>query len=262
MSRKTPVQTVTGRIPHQGPRRRDARSTFDKPKPDGRPATIVLADDHTVVRRGLRTLLEEAGFEIAAEAGDTATALRKVGAYKPDVLVLDLSMPGGSSLQAIPTVVEKSPRTAIVVLTMHDDTEFARAALRNGASGFVVKEAADSELLEAVQEALNGHEYVSTRLGAKIAAEPLPRPLDGLTDRELEVLRLVALGYTNKEIALQLRLSDRTIESHRARIQHKIGRFSRVELVAYARERDLITGSRHDNGPSTSWPAIQAGLPR
>lgn len=207
-------------------------------------------------------LLEEAGFEIAAEAGDTATVLRKVGAYKPDVLILDLSMPGGSSLQAIPIVVEKSPRTAIVVLTMHDETEFVRAALRNGASGFVVKEAADSELLDAVREALNGHEYVSTRLGAKIAAEPRALPLDGLTDRELEVLRLVALGYTTKEIAWQLRLAGRTIESHRTSIQHKIGRFSRVELAAYAREHDLITGSRHGNSPSTSWPAVQARPPR
>jgi two-component system, NarL family, response regulator NreC len=221
-----------------------------KPTPDGVGATIVLADDHPLVRRGLRMLLEEAGFKITAEAGDTSAAVRKVSAYKPDVLILDLSMPDGSSLQAIPTVVEKSPGTAIVVLTMHHETAYARVALRTGASGFVVKEAADSELLEAVREALSGHEYLSTRLGATIAAESEPARLDGLSDREVEVLRLLALGYTNKEIARQLCLAGRTIESHRARIQRKIGRFSRAELVAYALERDLITPSPHDNGSS------------
>ena len=139
---------------------------------------------------------------------------------------------------------------------MHDETEIARMALRNGASGFVVKETADSELLEAVRAAVSGHEYLSTRLGARIAVEREPEPL-GLTDRELEVLRLVALGYTSTEIARQLHLAGRTIESHRVRIQRKIGRFSRAELFAYARERDLITPSPRDNSPSNSGPESQ-----
>jgi two-component system response regulator NreC len=250
MSTAKPADAVAGGIARHSRDRRDARSAFDNPTTDAASATIVLADDHPMVRRGLRTLLEKAGFTIAAEAEDTATALRKVRAYKPDVLILDLSMPDGSSLQAIPTVVEKSPGTAIVVLTMHDDTEFARAALRNGASGFVVKEAADSELLEAVQAAVSGHEYLSTRLGARIAVEPEPAPL-GLSAREPDVLRLVALGYTSTEIARQLRLAGRTIESHRVRIQRKVGRFSRAELVAYALEHDLITLSPHDDRLST-----------
>jgi two-component system, NarL family, response regulator NreC len=249
MSTAKPADTVARAIARHSRERRDPGPAFDKPTPDGERATIVLADDHTVVRRGLRMLLEEAGFTIAAEAGDTAMALRKVRAYKPDVLILDLSMPGGSGLQAIPTVVEKSPGTAIVVLTMHDETAYARAALRNGASAFVVKETADSELLEAVRVALSGHEYLSTRLGARIAAEQEPAPL-GLTDRELEVLRLIALGYTSTEIARQLHLAGRTIDSHRVRIQRKIGRFSRAELVAYALEHDLITSS-HDDHPPT-----------
>ena len=203
-------------------------------------ATIVLADDHPVVRRGLRTLLDgEEGLEVVAEAGDVDTAVRKVRGYKPDVLVLDLSMPGGSGLEAIPRVLKASPRTAIVVLTMQDEPEVARAALRAGALGFVLKEAADSELEDALRAALSGRRYLNPQLGARIASEPEATPTE-LSDRELEVLRLLALGYTNAEIADQLFLSVRTVESHRSQIAHKTGRVSRFELVRYAREHGLF----------------------
>jgi two-component system response regulator NreC len=250
------AETAAAVFGRQSRDRSDAQLASDTGR-DGAGATVVLADDHPVVRRGLRMLLEEAGFEIAAEAEDAAAALRKVVAYKPDVLVLDLSMPGASSLQAIPTLVEKSPGTAIVIVTMHDETSFARVALRSGASAFVIKEAADSELVEAVRAAVGGNVYLSARLGARIAAEPESAPLDGLTDREVEVLKLLALGYTSKEIGRRLSLASRTIESHRAHIQRKLGRLSLAELFAYARKRQLITASPPANSRSSSWPTVQ-----
>jgi two-component system response regulator NreC len=205
--------------------------------------TIVLADDHTIVRSALRALLEaEDEFAVVAEAGDVEEAVRKVLAYKPQVLVLDLSMPGGSTLAAIPRMLEASADTAIVVLTMEDEPRFAREALRAGALVFVLKEAADGELVEAVQAALRGERYLNPQLGGLIAAAPEtpPGPPDNLSEREVEVLKLVALGYTNAEISQQLYLSVRTIESHRAHIQQKAGRTTRAELVAYAREYGLL----------------------
>jgi two-component system response regulator NreC len=203
----------------------------------------VLADDHTIVRNALRALLEaEAEFEVVAEAGDVEEAARKVLAYKPQVVVLDLSMPGGSSLTVIPQMRQTSPDTAIVVLTMEDEPRFAREALRAGALGFVLKEAADAELVAAVRAAVQGERYLNPQLGGLIAAMPEtpPGPPDNLTEREVEVLKLVALGYTNAEISAQLYLSVRTIESHRAHIQQKAGRSTRAELVAYAREHGLL----------------------
>ncbi|HSO99476.1 MAG TPA: response regulator transcription factor [Solirubrobacteraceae bacterium] len=206
-------------------------------------ATIVLADDHAVVRRGLRMLLDaEDGVEVVAEAGDVGATLRKVRGYQPSVLVLDLNMPGGSSLEAIPRLLEASPGTRIVVLTMEDEPQVARVALRAGALAFVLKEAADTELDDAVHAALAGQRYLNPRLGARVATEPeaTTGAVDGLSDRELEVLRLLALGYTNGEVANKLFLSVRTIESHRSHIQRKTGATSRAGLVSYAREHDLF----------------------
>jgi two-component system, NarL family, response regulator NreC len=202
-----------------------------------RPVTLVLADDHAVVRSGLRLLLEaEPGHEVLAEAATAEDALRIVRAHRPSVLVLDLNMPGRSGLEAIPEIRDAAPDTAIVVLTMQEDPAFAREALRAGALGYVLKEAADEELLHAVSLAAEGETYLNPRLGARLAAEPpMPAgPPDGLTEREVEVLRLIALGNTNIEIANELYLSVRTIESHRAHIQHKLRRTSRAELVEYA----------------------------
>ncbi|MGA9858963.1 MAG: response regulator transcription factor [Solirubrobacteraceae bacterium] len=209
------------------------------------PTTIVLADDHTIVRSALRALLEaEDEFEVVAEAAAVDEAVRKVLAYKPRVIVLDLSMPGGSSLAAIPQMLNASPATAIVVLTMEDEPRFAREALQAGALGFVLKEAADTELVDAVHAALHGQRYLNPQLGGAIAAAPEapPGPPDNLTEREVEVLKLVALGHTNAEISEQLYLSVRTVESHRAHIQKKAGRSTRAELVAYAREQGLLEG--------------------
>jgi two-component system response regulator NreC len=205
--------------------------------------TVVIADDHTVVRQGLRMLIDnEAGLQVIAEAGTVPDAERLTRAHRPRVLVLDLNMPGGSSLDAIPRLREQSPETAIVVLTMQDDPAFARQALRAGALGFVLKEAADEELLEAIRLAAAGESYLNPGLGARMAVQPpaAEGPPDDLTERELEVLRLIALGHTNTEIAQQLFLSARTVETHRAHIQQKLRRTSRAELVRYALEHGLL----------------------
>jgi len=204
---------------------------------------IVLADDHRLVRSALRTVLEAEGEnEVVAEAGDVGETLRKVRAHRPDVLVLDLNMPGGSGLDAIPQIVQVSPSTSVVVLTMEEGAEFAYAALRSGARAFVLKEAADAELLDAVQAAVNGHGYLNPELGARIAAEPAPDgwPPDGLTERQLEVLELLVSGRTNSQIGDELGISERTVESHRSHIQHKVGQKSRAGLVAYAREHGIV----------------------
>jgi two-component system, NarL family, response regulator NreC len=204
---------------------------------------IVVADDHVVVRHGLRLLIDaEPGLRVVAEAGTVPDALRMARAHRPDVLVLDLNMPGGSSLEAIPTIREQAPMTAIVVLTMQNDPAFARQALQAGALGFVLKEAADDELLGAIRLAAEGETYLNPRLGARLAAQP-PEPAgppDDLSARELEVLRLIALGHTNAEIAGRLCLSVRTVESHRAHIQQKTRLSSRAELVRYAFGHRLI----------------------
>jgi two-component system response regulator NreC len=208
----------------------------------GAAVRIVLADDHVVVRSGLRMLLEdEADLEVVAEAGDVESARRYVRAHHPDVLVLDLNMPGPPSLDAIPEVRAECPETQIVVLTMQNDPAYARRALQGGALAYVLKEAADDELVEAVRRAALGHSYLNPELGARLATEPAESALpDDLTEREVEVLRLIALGHTNAEVGEQLHLSVRTVESHRAHIQQKLRRTTRAELVRYALEHGLV----------------------
>ncbi len=207
------------------------------------PITVVLADDHGVVRKGLRMLLDaEDDLRVLAEAGTAADALRLAKAHRPRILVLDLNMPGGSSLDTIPEVIAGTPGTAVVVLTMQDDPAFARQALQAGAAGFVLKEAADEELLEAVRRAAAGDTYLNPRVGARLAALPTQPsgPPDDLTQREVEVLRLIALGHTNTDIGKRLYLSTRTVETHRAHIQQKLRRTSRAELVRYALDHGLL----------------------
>lgn len=208
------------------------------------PITIVLADDHKVVRSGLRVLLEaEAHVQVLAESGDVATTLDAVLTHRPRVLLLDLNLGGESGLDLIPRLRVDAPETQIVVLTMQNDPAFARAALRSGAAGYVLKDAADTELLAAVELAAEGRTYLNPELGAKLASAPPTsdgaRP-DDLSPRELEVLRLIASGHTNAEIAASLSLSVRTVESHRAHVQQKTSRTTRAELVAYAREHGLL----------------------
>lgn len=204
---------------------------------------LVIADDHAVVRSGLRMLLEaEPGYEVVAEAGDLDSTKRYVRAHRPHVLVLDLHMGEESSLGSISELVESSPDTRVVMLTMDNDPAFAREALAAGASGYVLKEAMHGELLQAVRQAVEGKTYLQPELGARMAAEPAKPsgPPDGLTEREVEVLRLIAMGHTNAEIGQQLFLSVRTVESHRAHIMQKVRLSKRAELVRYALEHGLL----------------------
>jgi two-component system, NarL family, response regulator NreC len=207
----------------------------------GKTIRVVIADDHSVVRRGLRQVLDaDGGFDVLAEASDLDSARRYVRGHRPDVLVLDLNMPGGSTLEGIPEIRADFPETQIVVLTMQDEPAYARHALGAGALGYVLKEAAEAELVEAIRRAAAGDIYLNPRLGARVAAEPPPGPPDGLSEREVEVLRLIALGHTNGEIAEQLFLSVRTVETHRAHIQQKLRLGSRSELVRYALDHGLV----------------------
>jgi two-component system, NarL family, response regulator NreC len=201
---------------------------------------VLLADDHEVVRDGLRMVLDAvADIEVVGTAGSIAEALELLRARRPDVLVLDLRMPGEAPLQALPRIADGSPETAVVILTMRAQPSMVRAALEGGARGYVLKEAAGRELVEAVRLAHAGRTYVAPQLGARMAEEASGGP-DGLARRELDVLRLLALGHTNGEIGERLFLSPRTVESYRARIQQKTGCFSRAELVRYALERALV----------------------
>jgi two-component system response regulator NreC len=204
--------------------------------------TIVIADDHAVMRSGLRMLLEtEDDLEVLAEAGDVEETIRKLKGFKPDILLLDLHMPGGPSLKAMPEMHDASPATRVVVLTMQNSPAFVRQALRAGALGYVTKEAADTDVVEAVRLAASGHSYLQPGLGARLATEPENEGQpDGLSEREAEVLGLIALGHTNAEIAAKLYLSVRTVESHRSHVQQKLRLTTRSQLVHYALQHGLV----------------------
>ncbi|MFD4230445.1 response regulator [Streptomyces sp. NPDC058545] len=215
-------------------------STPSRQEPPG--TTVVLADDHLVVRAGMRLLLaQDPAFRIVAESATVPDTLDAVRRTRPRVLVLDLTMAGQSSLPMIPELLTVSPGTRILVLTMQEDPAFAREALRTGAAGYLLKEAAAEELRAAVHQVAGGATYVQPVLGARLAVEA-PGPVDqkSLTAREAEVLSLLALGHTNQEIAQRLYVSVRTVETHRARIRDKLGKDTRAELIAAARERGLV----------------------
>jgi two-component system response regulator NreC len=207
---------------------------------DSTPAiSIVVADDHAVVRAGLRRLLDgEPDLHVVAEAGDVDATRACIQEHQPAILLLDLHMPGGGSLPALRALREASPATAILILTMQDDPAFAREAMLRGARGYVLKEAEEADLLQAVRTVAAGGTYLQPELGARLLTDMAPVPL---TEREREVLRLLALGHTNSEAAEHLHLSIRTVETHRSNIQSKIGSTRRAELVRHALERGLIT---------------------
>jgi two-component system response regulator NreC len=210
---------------------------------------VLLVDDHAILRSGLRRVLEaEEDIEVVAEAESAERALFEALESKPDVGVLDVVMPGKSGIDATPQLLDSVPGLKILVLSMQDDPRYVRAAFEAGASGYVLKEAADTEVVEAVRTVARGERYVHPALGARlVAAEVEERKradTDPLSDREREVLRLLALGHTNQEIAKLLYISVRTAETHRAHIMRKLGFTSRAELVRHALEQGLIeTGS-------------------
>lgn len=204
------------------------------------PIQVVLADDHMGVRRSLRLLLDgQEDLEVVAEAADLPAAARHVHRHAPHVLVLDLEMPNGSSIATIRALREQVPDTEIVVLTMEASPLFAQHALEAGAVGFVLKDRADTELPEAVRAAAAGSEYISAHVAAGLDALRRVRD-DGLSPRETETLRLIALGHTSAEIAHKLHLSRRTVETHRAHIHRKLGLSTRAQLVRYALRRGLL----------------------
>jgi two-component system, NarL family, response regulator NreC len=206
---------------------------------------VLIVDDHAVVRSGLRLVLEaEDGIEPVGEAGTARDAIFEARSVKPDVILLDVVMPDQSGLEIIPTLLKENPDTKVLVLSMQDDPQYVREAFGAGASGYVLKEAADNEVVAAVREVAGGGRYVHPELGARlVAAETDERRRaeeDPLSERESEVLRLLALGHTNQEIAKQLFISVRTAETHRAHIMQKLRLSSRAELVRYVLERGLL----------------------
>jgi two-component system response regulator NreC len=206
---------------------------------------VLIVDDHAVVRAGLKLVLEAAeGIEPVGEAGSARDAIFEARSLKPEVILLDVLMPDQSGLDVIPTLLKENPDTKILVLSMQDDPHYVREALGAGASGYVLKEAADSEVVAAIREVASGGRYVHPELGARLVdAETQERRRaeeDPLSERESEVLRLLALGHTNQEIAKQLYISVRTAETHRAHIMQKLRLSSRAELVRYALAEGLL----------------------
>ena len=208
--------------------------------------SVVLVDYHAVVRSGIRLLLErQDDIEVVGEAGNAKDALFRARALKPDVILLDVVMPGESGIDVLPRLLEESPETKVLVLSMQDDPSYVREAFAAGAQGYVLKEAADEEVVSAVREIAKGGRYVHPTLGARmVAAEAEERAAadaDPLSERERDVLRLLALGHTNQEIAEKLYISVRTAESHRAHIMQKLRLATRAELVRYALSHGLLT---------------------
>lgn len=211
---------------------------------------ILLADDHSVLRSGLKLLLEnQPDLRVVGEASSGLETLDLAGKLQPDLILLDLSMPGLGGLDALPALRKSVPAAKILILTMHDDPQYLRTALKSGASGYVLKKAADAELISAIRAVLRGEMYVHPSMTRALLEEMLPHPETSapdtwstLSEREQSVLKLVALGHTSAEIAAQLSLSDKTVETYRARGMEKLGLTNRAALVRFALKRGLISG--------------------
>jgi two-component system response regulator NreC len=211
---------------------------------------ILIADDHGVLRAGLRALLHGAAdMQVVAEAGNGEDALQVADQVRPDLILLDISMPGLDGIEVTRRLKHTVPNSRVLIMTMHEDTGLLREALRAGASGYIVKRAVESELIIAIQAVRRGELYVHPALtrGLFEELEPHPTPIkqaEALSPREVDVLRLIAEGYTNRQIAASLALSVRTVESHRASIMDKLGLHSRADLARYAAERGLLRAGK------------------
>ncbi len=210
------------------------------------PVRVALCDDHGIVRSGLRRILDaEEDLEVVGEAANIRDAVVLADTERPDVFVMDLGLPDGSGITATAEVRKASPATRVLVLTVHDDIAYLRRAFEAGADGYMVKEAADVELVQAVRQVASGRQYVHPTLGAALLAPDAPParlsgPGGELSERETNVLRCIALGLTNAEIAERLYVSVRTVETHRAHIQQKLDLRSRAALVRFARDTGLL----------------------
>ena len=208
---------------------------------------ILIADDHGVLRAGLRALLNaEPGLEVVGEAADGLTALQLAAELRPDVALMDLSMPGLDGIQVTRQLKETLPGTRVLILTVHEDESLLREAIQAGASGYIIKRAVESELINAIRAVCSGDLYVHPTLTRALLRDLSPAiasdqaPTESLTPREIDVLRLIAQGYTNRQVAEKLHVSVRTVESHRANLTSKLDIASRAELVRYAREHGLL----------------------
>lgn len=208
--------------------------------------TMVVCDDHAVVRDGLRRVLDEdPDIEVAACVGSIAEAMQACRLHQPQVLLLDVTLPDGNGISAIPRLREVSPASNVLVLTMHEDVAYLRQAFAEGAHGYLLKAAADVELLRAVHQVATGVRYVHPALGAALlhandSEAAVSATVEALSDREQEILKYLALGYTNPEMAQMLTLSVRTVETYRLRLQQKVGLRSRAELARLARDAGLV----------------------
>lgn len=212
----------------------------------GERLTVVVADDHTVARAGVRLILaSDDAFEVVGEASDVATTIRAVETHRPSILLLDLHMPDGFSVDALPAILAASPETRVVALTMQEGPGFARRALAAGAHGYVLKEVIEAELLTALHAVAAGRKFLDPRVGAA-AVTDLP-----LSEREEAVLRLLALGNTNAQVAKRLSFSERTIEACRAQIRQKLGIGDRAELTEYALSHGLLAEAPRDAAPTS-----------
>jgi DNA-binding NarL/FixJ family response regulator len=203
---------------------------------------IVLADDHVAIRQGLRLIIDgQPDMTVVAEASDGAEAIQHAQALRPDVVVMDISMPGMNGLVATRTLRAATPAIAIVIITRHGDDAYLQELLRAGAAGYVLKQSPATELLRAVRSVAGGGQYLDATLTARVTAEFVSRKARGpnqgsatLSERESDVLRLIASGYSNKEIAAQLNLSVKTVEVHKANAMRKLGLTGRIDIVRYA----------------------------
>ncbi len=217
---------------------------------------VMIADDHAILRAGLRSLLAlQEDMELIAEAIDGKDAVQKAEVNKPDVLLMDITMPGMNGIEALKHVRKVSPTSRVLILTMHDDHAYLRSVLAAGGSGYLVKRAADTELLAAIRTVHQGRSYIDVGLDnnqlqavldndEQEATDSGGRSLDTLSERERQVLELVALGYTHKEVGEELSVSVKTVETYRSRLSEKLGLRSRAELVKFALDRGLLDASR------------------
>jgi len=211
------------------------------------PIQIVLADDHSVLRAGLRILLDaQSGMEVSGEASTGAEAVALVAELNPDVVILDITMPGMNGLGALGQIRQNSPSTRVLILTMHNEVAYVRQFLQAGARGYVVKSVADTELVEAIRTVCRGELFIDPSLERALVSVLLDVPGDttslnaSLTGREQEVLRYVVYGYTNKEVGQELHVSVKTVESHRRNVMQKLGIQTRAGLVSYAMDEGFF----------------------